>query len=65
MWLSDVNPMIDWKKKKIGIKMGGKARDNVHSYLTYILSSKRFDRIGKKKGISFFMYFQDHMKVMN
>ena len=60
-WLTEVNPIIDWKENRMGIKMGGQvltldaeATENGESHLTFILSSKQFNRLARKRNSRLF-----------
>eukprot|EP00171_Calliarthron_tuberculosum_P023624 IDg23624t1 len=61
-WLSDVNPLIDWKLNRICIKkdnqiiaLDAEAPEYGESHLPFILSSKKFDRLAKKKNMVLYL----------
>ena len=60
-WLAEVNPIIDWKENKMNVKKGSQilaldaeATENGDSHLTFILSSKQFSRLARKRNSSLY-----------
>ena len=55
-WLTEVNPIINWKENRVGIKMDNQIQaldaesaENGDSHLQFILSGKQFSRLARKK----------------